>query len=335
MVIEPAKITIIIPFLNEGKEVESTVKSIRKTQDLPVDILLINDHSEDGVDYEAVAKKYGCEYIFNEKRLGVAGSRNLGMICINTPYYLIIDGHMEFYPNFWAKKIVRAIEEDSRAIYCVTCGCLHFDDKPLKPGRTSMAAKIRFATPKRKGFMDILEPEWMKKQPASEIPREVPCLLGAMYAGTKEYYMYIHGLTGLIRYGADEAYLSLKVWLEGGKCKIISDVVIGHKFRKKFPYKVGNQFRVYNKLLIIRTMLPEPWRSEQEKFISTHGSYKAALKLIDENACIFMELERYYSKIFTVDFADILEMNKQAKNISNKNCYDKDKQPAKPKNKNK
>ncbi len=44
-----AKLTLIIPFLNEGKEVFHTVRSIRETSD-QVDILLIKD----GEDFQKV-----------------------------------------------------------------------------------------------------------------------------------------------------------------------------------------------------------------------------------------------------------------------------------------
>lgn len=41
------KIMIIIPFLNEGVEVEETVTNIKEHAKIPFDIILINDGSTD------------------------------------------------------------------------------------------------------------------------------------------------------------------------------------------------------------------------------------------------------------------------------------------------
>jgi glycosyltransferase involved in cell wall biosynthesis len=41
------KLTVVMPFLNEGDEVEHTVQNIRQTAGDNVDILLINDASPD------------------------------------------------------------------------------------------------------------------------------------------------------------------------------------------------------------------------------------------------------------------------------------------------
>lgn len=51
------KLTIIIPFLNEGDEIEKTLKSIRETSRTNVDIIIINDCSTDNFDYLYAAKK--------------------------------------------------------------------------------------------------------------------------------------------------------------------------------------------------------------------------------------------------------------------------------------
>lgn len=72
-------LTVIIPFLNEGDEVENTVKSIRETNREYIEIILINDCSSDGYDYEKVATIYNTQYIVNPQRMGVAKSREIGV----------------------------------------------------------------------------------------------------------------------------------------------------------------------------------------------------------------------------------------------------------------
>lgn len=70
------RITVIIVFLNEGVEVENTVRSIREHSTLEqVDILLIND----AYDYRRIAKFYQTRYYENSHRQGISCSRDDGV----------------------------------------------------------------------------------------------------------------------------------------------------------------------------------------------------------------------------------------------------------------
>ncbi len=51
-------LTVIIPFLNEKYEVENTVQSIKAHSSDRVEIMLINDASDDGFDYGILQEKY-------------------------------------------------------------------------------------------------------------------------------------------------------------------------------------------------------------------------------------------------------------------------------------
>ena len=48
------ELTVIIPFLNEGEEIYNTVKNLRETAGDEINIILINDASEDKYDYESI-----------------------------------------------------------------------------------------------------------------------------------------------------------------------------------------------------------------------------------------------------------------------------------------
>lgn len=78
-----AKLTILIPFLNEGKEVENTIESIVSTSKDELDIILINDAS----DYRSLLEKYDVTYIENEQRKGVSTCRNIGVKRCKTPFF--------------------------------------------------------------------------------------------------------------------------------------------------------------------------------------------------------------------------------------------------------
>lgn len=79
-------LTVIIPFLNEGKEVEATIRSLKEHTQIPFEIILINDASTDGFDYKSVAMRYNCIFREHHQREGVAKSRDEGVLMAKTPY---------------------------------------------------------------------------------------------------------------------------------------------------------------------------------------------------------------------------------------------------------
>jgi glycosyltransferase involved in cell wall biosynthesis len=122
-------LTLIIPFLNEKDEVEKTLQSIREHScKNEIEIILINDASDDGYNYELVSKKYHVNYIVNEKRLGVAASRDLGIALCQTPYFLLLDAHMRFYNNIWVHRIIMELDSDKRTLLCCQTKSLKKDN---------------------------------------------------------------------------------------------------------------------------------------------------------------------------------------------------------------
>ena len=63
------RLTVVMPFLNEGEEVGRTVRSIRETAGDSVDILVLNDDSDDGYDYDRDQQVF--ERTMLERLLGV------------------------------------------------------------------------------------------------------------------------------------------------------------------------------------------------------------------------------------------------------------------------
>lgn len=251
---ENTQLTIIIPFLNEGEEIGNTLSSIKDTTVCAPTILLINDASTDGYDYRSIANKHNCEYIQHEERLGVAESRNEGVRMCKTPYFLLLDGHMRFYEKGWDKKLLVLLQENPRTILCgQTRKLLRNENGEVVQGehKTCYGAYIDM------GEVSIFKAAWNYVDPMPFTPlSEVPCILGAAYTCSKEYWVYLHGLEGLRYYGLDEELLSLKVWCEGGRCLLVKDWTVGHIYRTEFPYEVPSKEMVYNRMLVIELFLP-------------------------------------------------------------------------------
>lgn len=304
-----------MPFLNEGIEVENTVKSILEHSNNNVNIIIINDGSDDGYNYQNLTSYKNVTYIYNEKRLGVAASRDLGTELCNTDYFLLLDAHMRFYSNDWVETIIRELKTDSKLLLCCQTKSLKYLEGELVEdplGFIPFGAYIEFNE-----MFTFLEPKWIHKgdyisdEENNKPIIQIPCILGAGYACSKKYWNYLKGVEGLLYYGSDESFLSLKAWLSGGKCKLLRNITIGHIYRENAPYNHNSLSRVYNRLFIAFLLFPPSFRKKTfslENYKDPSIFYQANLLLfshIDENI-----LKReYISSIIQHDFRDFIKFN--------------------------
>jgi len=113
-------------------------------------------------------------------------------------------------------------------------------------------------------IVDCFQGKWFKGVPEEEVT-EVPCLMGAFYVTTKQWYLHINGWDMLHRYwGGLEAWISLKTWLYGGKIHVIKLLETGHIFEKKNKndpdYHSSNgrkDWYWFNKICVSYTLLPQ------------------------------------------------------------------------------
>ncbi len=306
------RLTVIIPFLNEKEEVERTVRSIRETVGSAVDILVINDASYDGYPYGKQLSPHGVCYVLNSERQGVAASRDMGVRLCRTPYFLLLDAHMRFYDNKWAERIVSELEADDRQLLCCQTKFLY-----KEPGKTEVSVQEK--CPLTYGAYCPFGPksvwpdiEWNLKEfhPGSN-KEDIAVVLGAGYAASKRYWTYLHGLERLRNYGSDEAYISFKVWLEGGRCVLLKDVVIGHIYRNSAPYIIQNKETVYNQLLIARLLFPQSlYCRAWVRAVRQHGALVAEVSQdFARHKTSLRRLRSYYRSIFTRGVYDILPLH--------------------------
>lgn len=305
------ELTVIIPFLNEGEEVKLTVESIRETAGNAVDIIVINDCSYDGYDYRNCLEDLDVNYIFNTQRKGVAESRNLGVRLCRTPYFLLLDAHMRFYDRQWHVRIADRLKADDRILLCCQTKILGKDTDGNVFEQLDVKKHFGAYMPLQNGeyLPDI---KWNNTERCpNDNEEDIPFVLGAGYATSCRYWLYLRGLDGLKQYGSDEAYISLKVWREGGRCILLKDVVIGHIYRTAFPYKNDNAACVYNNLFIASLLFPESLRRRAFKIAESLNSslYQDALKMLNSNASLIEELKAYYDSVFTRSFKDVVKLH--------------------------
>lgn len=305
------KLTVIIPFLNEGIEVRRTLESMWAHGGEQVEVVLVNDASEDGYDYKQVAKDFGAQYIEHAWRCGVSASRDEGVEHCVTPFFLFLDGHMRFYTENWIDRIVEELEKDGRQLLCCQTKVLNKTDggEVVEVGNRAKVygARIRFCDSEK-----VLACEWkLEEAKPGDLTEEIPCVLGAAYAASKSYWQYLKGVNGLLCYGNEEEYISMKVWLEGGRCRLLKDVVIGHIYRKHAVYQVDAVCVCYNKMLIAELLLPPDVKQQVFKGLQrqNEGMYAKAFRLLIENREFIREMRDYYRSVCKNDFDLITRLN--------------------------
>lgn len=299
-------LTVIIPFLNEGEEVFNTIDNIRETSSKNVNIIMIDDCSNDNYNYKYIADLFSAEYYRNNKRMGVAYSRDLGIRMCKTEYFILLDAHMRFYTQFWDKKIIISLLDPKSLVCCQTKRLKIDSNGSLVENNsqiTTYGAHIGF------NYLSLI---WNTFDPnPKQMKVEIPCIIGAAYASTRSYWQYLHGLKFLKEIGFDEQYISLKTFLSGGKCYLLKDLISGHIYRDNPPYLINQVNPVYNRLLIAELLLPrylkEPLYERSEKYMNKE--HCSALKMLYGVKNQLIEEKDYLQDLFEKSIEDIVDYN--------------------------
>jgi hypothetical protein len=105
-------------------------------------------------------------------------------------------------------------------------------------------------------------------------------------------------LKGLRGWGTSEPFLSIKTWMAGGKCKIRTDIEIGHKFRNNAPYTTRISNLVYNKIFMCKTVFPANLGDQLIAYLPQDRNFREAMDMINNDALIIKEDREYYGQIF-------------------------------------
>lgn len=185
------ELTLVIPFINEGEEVARTVRSARQYVGDAVDILVVNDHSYDGYDYEADLAGLNVRYVYNRINIGAAASKEKGARLCTTPYFILLDAHMRFYDAAWLTRYLEVLKTDDRRIVCCQTKWLSKKDGVVAEGNKAdtRGAFLRFED------VDVLPGiHWGHFRLRGMAPHQVPAVMGATYGASKRYWNHIRGL---------------------------------------------------------------------------------------------------------------------------------------------
>lgn len=300
-----SKLTVIIPFLNEKEEVRNTVKNLRENSDYNFEIILINDCSTDEYDYKKVAEDFGAKYIEHSTRMGVAASRDEGVNVCDTEFFLFLDAHMRVYQRDWVEILVRELNNDRKCLFCAST--LSLDINGVQ-NTNNIGYGSYF------DFHDLNAP-FITDNKSDERIIDIPCVMGASYACNKTYWLYLDGLNGLKSYGLDEQLISIKVWLDGGRCRLLKDIKFGHIFRVAMPvpYEIRPTDFFKNILYITELFLGFEMKLKiLNKCRTERGSQfisEIINELVENEEYFILDRKHHYNTIFPYTIERVIEIN--------------------------
>jgi len=285
-------LSIVITCCNEKSEfLDRTINSIKETSRNNPEIIIIDDASE-------IPVKSSERVIRNDVRIGVGKSRHKGATLASGEYFLFTDAHMIFDNNWYDNFIERIKTAESKDVFCGTCLGLDETDIDLSTNKGAYyGARLDIYNEKEN---QVLEGKWIPELQGQEY--EISCLMGALYFIPRDWFFKIRGLSDIKMWGSDEPLLSLKTWLSGGRIILLKNVRAGHVFRSVAPYSTGVQYLVYNKIRMIKTLLPDDLEDKLINKLPKDGNFYAAIKMCEAEKDELEEYKKYYKSIFVRDF---------------------------------
>lgn len=286
------KLSVCIAFRNEKDQVYKTIKSLIESVNFNVhdlQIVVVNDQSDDDYDYSYLAYYPYVDYFINEKRLGSSQTKQKAIELATSDYVFVIDAHMRFYNNGFDSRIISEIDKDNKKIYALyTIGFdPDYDDKPVKLSHRCTVL----------GFSDklLFGSTWTNNDlDKDKSNSRVSVVMGASYFFSKKYFNYLNGFKGLKLYGREEEYISIKSWGIGNGCMLIKDCEVAHLYRKVAPQPITRKEVWHNILFIAETLLDEDTKIKiADKMIEKdNATFKKVYESIDHK--LTNELKDYY-----------------------------------------
>lgn len=245
------KLSIIIPFKNEGSQLIKTIKSFRKYSNTDLfDIICINDVSDDYYDYDEILQFDNVKLINNTERVGCAGNRDYGTKISETEFVFFCDAHMRIFEDIFTP-LIKKLEFYKRTLICLQSKVIKIDNNGNTQINIEKAITLGVKVNLNTEDVNFGNYDWLIQNPNLIYPEDIqiPCVMGACYGISREYYLYLHGLNGLSQWGCDEQFLSAKVYREGGRVILLKNLEIAHFYAKVKNYSNTDWMVLYNKIL--------------------------------------------------------------------------------------
>ena len=235
-------ISIVIPSLNENCEkLKACIDELCLDKTVQ-EVIVIDDCSDSPLKID------NARVIRNNKRMGSAASRHIGIAYASSPFILTTDAHVRPRTRNWGEIVCSHLEMKPMDVVCSVCipvGECSFR-RAIYGGRVDVLDT-------RNGVPVVFETNWNTER---AIDGRVGCIMGGCYAFSLAGYRKTQGYSGIKGWCPTEMVsVSLKTRLIGGEC-VVLPFEMEHEFRRVPPFPVGKMYTVYNKMRLATVIFP-------------------------------------------------------------------------------
>lgn len=327
-------ISVIVPVKNEFDEIKTFVNHLNPYLDDRWELVMVNDGSVWGSNEFRPLKKEdfltidlpNVKIVNSPKSFGVGYSFDRGVEACSGDI-IVITACDVFPADGWHDKVLKAVNGRPNALGSAVC--IGNVTKTKHYGADLLFWVDGYDLPKTNplygssDYTSLFKAKWLNSRQEEEV-YDIPCVLGAFYFCTKEYYTYLGGwdteignhFCGHRIWGSLEPFISLKSWLAGDGCYLDTTIEAEHIFGRhdrKNRWKKGGRgadWMWWNRLVILETMILDDFaRQGLYDFVKPELNFNVARKWIKENkdtVLKYRELNRlkfkYDHRIFTEKF---------------------------------
>ncbi|MGG6313720.1 glycosyltransferase family 2 protein [Paenibacillus macerans] len=215
---ESNAVSIIITVKNNGIDLYTTMESLKVSNTtLPYEVIIVDEGSVDG------CCDFLMSYRFDRPVKRVKGepgipARNIGAAHASGKYLIFCGSHL-YYDDGWMERLL----------------------EPLMKGQAdgvSPSFKVHEHSHPPKGLEAAGLLGSIRRYPAfSDGTNEIPWLAWECFAVSRDKFQEIGGMEdGFSGKELETAEFSLRMWLQGGKCRLVPDVSLVQVFRQNFPF---------------------------------------------------------------------------------------------------
>ena len=285
--------SIIIPVKNEGNNVKNTVDSIMSNTKEAIEIIIVNDNSDDNCCSFLTDTIYEGIKLIKTAGVGAANARNIGASHAQSELLVFSDAHV-FVPKNWLTKVL--IDFANQAVDALV-PAIGAADNPLNIGFGETWTKE-------------LNIKWFVQRPSALTL--IPLAPGGFFIIRRSVFETIDGFDrGFRVWGKEDEEISLKLWLFGFQAYVDPEIKVLHIFRKAHPYPVTQEHVHYN---FLRMAVSHFDQARINKVISLIKPYAHAENVISDvilsNAGLqrekYFKIRKYdadwFMKRFEIDF---------------------------------
>jgi glycosyltransferase involved in cell wall biosynthesis len=236
-----SSISVVVISRNEGKELTRTVENFDDTLPSGSEIIVVDDGSSDG-SAQYVKTRRGRISLHRVEHYGVARARNLGARRARSGVIVYADAHLRLEADWW-RPMLDVLENRS-------VGGVAPAITGLRPGRVGYGLTFRDSR---------LEVRWRRRKPRG--PVAAPIIPGCCFATRRDVLEATGGWDERqVQRGNIDNEGCVRFWMLGYELLITPDTVVGHKFRKRSPYRVGWPGFLFNRLRLAFVHFTNPQR---------------------------------------------------------------------------